>query len=105
MTAPETHRILPYGLPGGCYRFSTVNGKSWNAPMSEVGQKQTSDCRLLMSAIHPKADIVRRQLDGPFLGNADMRALSRRHERPVGMPPQDCYVALASRRAEIQLLA
>jgi hypothetical protein len=34
----------------------------------------------------------------PFLGKADVRAMSRRHEQPVGMPPQDCFVALASRR-------
>jgi hypothetical protein len=28
--------------------------------MSGLGQKQTSDSRLLMSAIHPKADIAER---------------------------------------------
>jgi hypothetical protein len=31
--------------------------------MSALGQKQTFDCRLLMSAIPPKADIAGRHLD------------------------------------------
>jgi hypothetical protein len=30
---------------------------------SAMGQKQTSDCRLLMSAIPPKADIAEHSLD------------------------------------------
>jgi hypothetical protein len=33
---------------------------------SALGQKQTSDCRLLMSAIPPKADIVGRNGDLRF---------------------------------------
>jgi hypothetical protein len=35
--------------------------------MSALGQKQTLDCRPLMSAIHPKADINRGELDVRFV--------------------------------------
>jgi hypothetical protein len=40
--------------------------------MSALGQKQTSDCRRLMSALPPKADIGRRQLDVRFVPIADI---------------------------------
>jgi hypothetical protein len=43
--------------------------------MSALGQKQTSDCRLSMSAIHPKADIAGRQLDVRFVPKADIAPL------------------------------
>jgi hypothetical protein len=40
--------------------------------MSVMGQKQTSDCRLLMSALPPKADIVGRSGDVRFVPIADI---------------------------------
>jgi hypothetical protein len=40
-------------------------------PTSALGQKQTSDCLPLMSALPPKADIARRQLDVRFVPQAD----------------------------------
>jgi hypothetical protein len=43
--------------------------------MSALGQKQTSDCRLLMSAIPPKADIDGRSPDVRFVPKADVRQL------------------------------
>jgi hypothetical protein len=43
--------------------------------MSALGQKQTSDQRPLMSALPPKADIARRQLDVRFVPQADIRRL------------------------------
>jgi hypothetical protein len=37
MTAPENMQNLPCGLPGGCYRFSTVKGKAaWKATLADV---------------------------------------------------------------------
>jgi hypothetical protein len=41
-------------------------------PMSALGQKQTSDCRPLMSAIHPKADIAERDRHVRFVPKADI---------------------------------
>jgi hypothetical protein len=32
IAAPETHRNLPCGLPGGCYCFNTVKGKISGPP-------------------------------------------------------------------------
>jgi hypothetical protein len=46
-------------------------------PESALGQKQTSDCRRLMSAIHPKADIARRHLDVRFVPIADIASPAR----------------------------
>jgi hypothetical protein len=40
--------------------------------MSALGQKRTWDCRSLMSALPPKADIARRELDVRFVPKADM---------------------------------
>jgi hypothetical protein len=40
--------------------------------MSALGQKQTSDWRLLMSALPPKADIVRRGGNVRFVPEADI---------------------------------
>jgi hypothetical protein len=42
--------------------------------MSALGQKQTSDCRLLMSALPPKADIAEYDWDVCFVPQADIRA-------------------------------
>jgi hypothetical protein len=44
--------------------------------MSALGQKQTSARRSLMSALPPKADIGRRQIDVRFVPIADMQATS-----------------------------
>jgi hypothetical protein len=38
-----------------------------------MGQKQTLDCRLLMSAIPPKADIAERDRHVRFVPKADIR--------------------------------
>jgi hypothetical protein len=40
--------------------------------MSALGQKRTLDCRLLMSALPPKADIGERDQDARFGSKADM---------------------------------
>jgi hypothetical protein len=40
-----------------------------------MGQKQTSDCRLLMSALPPKADIVGRNGDVRFVPKAEVARL------------------------------
>jgi hypothetical protein len=37
---------------------NSSQGSNSEPPMSALGQKQTSDCRLLMSALPPKADIT-----------------------------------------------
>jgi len=39
--------------------------------MSALGQKQTSDCRPLMSALPPKADMVQDDRDVRFVPQAD----------------------------------
>jgi hypothetical protein len=44
--------------------------------MSALGQKQTSDCRPLMSALPPKADIEGRRLDVRFVPEGDISAHS-----------------------------
>jgi hypothetical protein len=43
--------------------------------MSVSGQKQTSDCRPLMSALPPKADIGARPLDVLFVPDSDVGLL------------------------------
>jgi hypothetical protein len=43
--------------------------------MSALGQKRTWDCRSLMSALPPKADIAGRQLDVRFMPIADIALL------------------------------
>jgi hypothetical protein len=50
-------------VPYGTLKRSTA--------MSALGQKQTSDWRALMSAIHPKADIDEMQLDVRFVPKPD----------------------------------
>jgi hypothetical protein len=45
--------------------------------MSALGQKQTSDCRLSMSAIPPKADISEREYDVRFVPCVDGSGLAR----------------------------
>jgi hypothetical protein len=45
--------------------------------MSALGQKQTSDCRLLMSALPPKADIAERNWDVRFVPKADVSRCSK----------------------------
>jgi hypothetical protein len=45
--------------------------------MSALGQKRTLDCRLLMSALPPKADIAGRQSDVRFVPKADIGCLIR----------------------------
>src|SRR4029077_12642972 len=45
--------------------------------MSPKGQQQTSDCRLLMSAIPPKADIVGRNGDLRFVPIVAIRRLRK----------------------------
>jgi hypothetical protein len=44
--------------------------------MSALGQKQTSDCRPLMSASPPKADIAQRDWDVRFVPEADISSHS-----------------------------
>ena len=51
--------------------------------MSALGQKQTSDCRLLMSAIPPKADIGERDPDVRFVP-ADIRREAVLHDHTAG---------------------
>jgi hypothetical protein len=51
--------------------------------MSALGQKQTSDYRLLMSALPPKADIAERQFDVRFVPKADIGRLIRSPHRRV----------------------
>jgi hypothetical protein len=46
--------------------------------MSALGQKQTLDCRPSMSALPPKADIARRQLDVRFVPEADSCSAARK---------------------------
>jgi hypothetical protein len=41
-------------------------------PMSALGQKQTSDCRPLMSALHPKADMDGYSPNVRFVPKADI---------------------------------
>jgi hypothetical protein len=45
--------------------------------MSALGQKQTSDCSPLMSALPPKADIVQHDRDVRFVPKADMGAAAK----------------------------
>jgi hypothetical protein len=40
-----------------------VHHGKFGSPMSALGQKQTSDRRVLISALRPKADIRQRDLD------------------------------------------
>jgi hypothetical protein len=40
--------------------------------MSALGQKQTSDCRPVMSALPPKADMVQHNRDVCFVPKADI---------------------------------
>jgi hypothetical protein len=54
-----------------CLNHQILRGKNPWDPMSALGQKQTSDCRLLMSAIPPKAAIAERQLDVRFVHMID----------------------------------
>jgi hypothetical protein len=54
--------------------------------MSALGQKQTSDCRLLMSALPPKADIAARQADVRFVPKADISP-QRNSAKPTAMKP------------------
>jgi hypothetical protein len=43
--------------------------------MSALGQKRTSDCRPLMSALPPKADIAERNWDVRFVPIAEIAPL------------------------------
>jgi len=70
----KTWRILPCELPGGCDWFSTMNRKSWNMPMSALGQKQTSAHDRVMSALPPKADIDQSGRDVRFVPKANSSA-------------------------------
>jgi hypothetical protein len=45
--------------------------------MSALGQKQTSDCRPLMSALPPKADIAERDQDVRFVPKAVIEGRSK----------------------------
>jgi hypothetical protein len=45
------------GLHRGYRLLRTLSTKIGAISMSALGQKQTSDCRVLMSALAPKADI------------------------------------------------
>jgi hypothetical protein len=48
-----------------------LHGSNTEPLMSALGQKQTSDCRPLMSAIPPKADIAERHWDVRFVPKTD----------------------------------
>jgi hypothetical protein len=45
----------------------SLHGSNSEPLMSALGQKRTSDCHPLMSAIPPKADIAERRLDARFV--------------------------------------
>jgi hypothetical protein len=49
-----------------------LHGNNPEPLMSALGQKQTSDCRLLMSAVTPKADIDPSASDVRFVPKADI---------------------------------
>jgi hypothetical protein len=51
----------------------SLHGNNREPLMSALGQKQTLDCRLLMSAIPPKADIAERDRHVRFVPKADIR--------------------------------
>ena len=55
MTAPRNTENIPYGLPGGCDRFSTVKGKTRGEEL----------IALACTALHRKDYLVMR----PFGGN------------------------------------
>jgi hypothetical protein len=50
----------------------SLHGTNPEPFMSALGQKQTSDCRPLMSALPPKADIAERDQDVCFVPKADI---------------------------------
>jgi hypothetical protein len=66
--------------PGDC-----VTRSPQGRPMSAMGQKRTSDSRLLMSALPPKADIAERQFDVRFVPIADI-ALRLRAQLETRLP-------------------
>jgi hypothetical protein len=58
-------------------RRERSHGRDYTAPTSALGQKQTSDRRLLMSALPPKADIAQRDRHVRFVPEADMSPAAR----------------------------
>ena len=52
----------------------SLHGSNLELLMSALGQKQTSDWRLLMSALPPKADIAVCDWNVRFVPKADIRA-------------------------------
>jgi hypothetical protein len=69
-------RAIPYGntrsvVVGPIADSITSASTALMLLMSALGQKQTSDCGLLMSAIPPKADIDGRSPDVRFVPKAD----------------------------------
>ena len=55
----------------------------YESAMSALGQKQTLDRRLLMSALPPKADIRRREYDVRFVPQADKVRRSKTSQETV----------------------
>ena len=52
-------------------------------PMSALGQKQTLDCRPLMSAIHPKADMDGYSPNVRFVPKADIAVTHLQQEASI----------------------
>jgi hypothetical protein len=57
-----------------------VHRNKFGCSTSELGQKQTLDCRPLMSALPPKADIAGCELDVRFVPKADIVSPCRRKD-------------------------
>jgi hypothetical protein len=68
------------------------------ALMSDVGQKQTSDCLLLMSAIPPKADIDGCSPDVRFVPKAAIAAFSA-YNNPATSRTRRSGVVVGAKRA------
>jgi hypothetical protein len=63
----------------------SLHGTNPEPLMSAMGQKQTSDCRPSMSALPPKADIGRRELNVRFVPEADSCTAAINPKRKTGI--------------------
>jgi hypothetical protein len=73
--------------------------------MSALGQKQTSDCRVLMSALPPKADIRPRDQD-VCLGHKQTlaRPLDMRAQTLASPPIDEDYVPAPGMKQRIRVM-
>jgi hypothetical protein len=69
---PITHNYIRDFRSGEWESEVTLHGSNFEPPMPHMGQKQTSDGRLLMSALSPKADVVQRDWHDRFVPKADI---------------------------------